>query len=193
MLHNKYYYVLKCYSGDFNREIYGRELIGKVPLSQKGIALALQELELMSILKSKKRGTIKLYSLNREWTEIKDALTIIEITRKIEFLEDSRALAHIFQSDNRIVGIFGSYAKGTQKADSDIDVFIVGKKRENDYDKKDGIIQEKLSIKYFSEQEWTRLLKEKNNLAKEIISNHIILFGVEQFVHQLWSDYYGFN
>src|SRR3989344_5834564 len=193
MLHNKYYYVLKYYSGDLNREIYGRELIGKVPLSQKGIALALQELELRSLLKSKKRGTIKLYSLNREWTAIKDALTITEITRKIEFLEDSRALAHIFQSDDRIVGIFGSYAKNTQKADSDIDVFIVGKKRENDYDKKDSIIQKKLSIKYFSKQEWKRLLKEKNNLAKEIISNHIILLGVERFVHQLWSDYYGFN
>ena len=39
ILQNKYFAILEKYIGDYTREIYGRELIGKVSLSQKSIAL----------------------------------------------------------------------------------------------------------------------------------------------------------
>ena len=45
MLHNKYSEILNLLTEDYRKEIYGRELIGKVSISQKGIALALKKLE----------------------------------------------------------------------------------------------------------------------------------------------------
>ena len=93
ILHNKYFEVLEKYVGDYTKGIYGRELIGKVSLSQKSIALALEELEKESILRSHKRGTIKLYELNISNSEIKDILLEVELNRKIGFLSKNAFLA----------------------------------------------------------------------------------------------------
>ena len=193
MIHNKYFEILKQFLGDYKCEIYGRELVDKVPLSQKGIALALEELEAKSMLKSRKEGTLKHYSLNLEYSEIRDIIAITEITRKIQFLTQYRKLAYLFKHDERVIGIFGSYAKGIQKTGSDIDVFIIGKKIAEDYDKKGKKLDLDISIKYFSRDLWVKLLKEKNNLLKEIINYHIAIFGVEEFINLSWRHYYGFD
>lgn len=193
MLHNKYLEILKQFLTDYGRELYGRSLVGKVPLSQKGIALALEELEKKSILKSKKEGSIKFYRLNLMNSEIKDVVISTEITKKIEFFKKHRKIAHIFKKDDRIIGIFGSYAKEAEKDGSDIDVFVVGNKKKPDYDSQGKIYDLKISTVYFSEKEFKKLIKEKNNLCKEIIKNHIIIFGIEKFVNTVWRDYYGFD
>lgn len=191
MIHNKYYEILKQFLGDYKREVYGRELIGKVKLSQKGIALALEELEEQSILKSRKQGTLKYYRLNIELAEIKDILAQTEFARKLEFLAKHRVLAHLFKADDRIIGIFGSYAKGREKKDSDIDILVIGKKKANDYGYQGKLLDLNVSPKYFTQAEWKKLLKEKNNLVVEIINHHILIFGIEQFIDTLWREYYG--
>jgi len=193
ILQNKYFEILEKYMGDYTKEIYGRELIGKVSLSQKSIALALEELEQKAILSSSKKGNIKLYKLNINNSEIKDILFQVELNRKIKFLSKHRILAHIFKDDDRIAGIFGSYASGTQKKDSDIDVFIIGNKRKEDYNVYGKKFDINISIKYFNEQEFKKLLENKNNLCKEIIGNHILLFGIEKFIKIIWRHYYGLN
>ncbi len=191
MIHNKYYEILKQFLGDYKREIYGRGLIGSVSLSQKGIALALEELEEQSILKSRKQGTLKYCRLNLELAEIKDILAQAELARKLEFLAKHRVLAHLFKADDRIIGIFGSYAKSREKKDSDIDIFIIGKKKANDYAYQGKLLDLNASAKYFTHAEWKKLIKEKNNLVAEIINHHILIFGIEQFIDILWKEYYG--
>ena len=193
MLHNKYFEVLGMFTGDYRREVYGRELIGKVSMGQKNIALTLEELEKLSILKSARKGTIRHYSLNTGHTEIKDAIVIAEIMKKMRFMENNRKIAHIFRQDSRIVGVFGSYAKGAQKEDSDIDLFVIGKKPENDYGEKGKPLGLDISAKYFTLPQWAKLVKSGNSLCREIIGNHILLFAAERFVHSVWEDYYGFN
>lgn len=193
MLHNKHFQIIEQLTGNYEQEIYGRELIGKVSMSQKGIALALKELEEQSILKSKKRGSMKFYSLNLNYPHVKEIISITETMKKIEFLSKNRKIAHIFKDDSRIVGIFGSYAKKTHNPKSDVDVFIVGKKQKQDYDTKGKAFDLNISIKYFTQEEFNHLLNEKNNLLKEIVKNHIIVFGIEEFINIIRSSYYGFN
>jgi len=192
LLQNKYYEILEKFVGDYTKEIYGRELIGKVNISQKAIALALEELEQRSILKSAKKGNIKLYSLNHANSELKDIISQVELNRKIQFLSNYRILAHIFRHDTRVIGIFGSYASSTQKKESDIDVFIIGNKKGMDYNALGNKFDIEISIKHFSHHEFSDLLKQKNNLCKEIIIHHIIIFGIEQFIDMIWRNYYGF-
>ena len=193
MIHNKYFEIVKQFLGDYSREIYGREMIGKAELSQKGIALALEELEKKFILKSRRQGTLKYYRLNLDYSEIKDILAVAEFIKKIEFFTKQRKIAHLFREDNRIVGVFGSYAKGSQKQSSDLDIFIIGKTKKKDYNMRGSALDLSISIKYFSKAEWAKLCKQKNNLCKEIINNHTIIFGVEIFMDLLWRHYYGFN
>src|SRR3989338_5647152 len=99
MLHNKYFELLGIFTGDYKKEIYGRELIGKVSMSQKNIALTLEELEKRSILKSRKEGSLKHYGLNLEYTEIRDVIAIAELMKKIRLMEKQRKMAHIFRQD----------------------------------------------------------------------------------------------
>jgi len=193
MLHNKYFEILESFLGDYTKEIYGRGLVGKVSLSQKGIALALDDLEKQNILKSRKEGNMKYFHLNKDNSEMQDILITLELARKIEFLNKHRKLAHIFKQDDRIVGIFGSYAKGIHRSDSDIDIFVVAKRRKNDYEEQGKLVDLEISVKYFSEQEFKNLLKEKNNLLKEVVANHIIIFGVEKFIELVWRVYHGFD
>lgn len=192
MLHNKYYEILKEFSGDFIREIYGRELVNKIKISQKNIALTLKELENKGILKSKMKGNIKFYSLNLKNSEMKDYMITVEFLKKTQFFSNHQKIAHIFDKDNRIVGIFGSYAKNKQKKDSDLDLFIVGK-RDSGYQKKGKLYDLNISIKYFTEKQFIKLLAEKNNLIKEILQNHILIFNIERFIKLVWGYYYSFS
>lgn len=192
MLHNKYYEILKVFLGDYNNEIYGRELINKIKISQKNIALTLKELENKSVLKSKKKGNLKFYSLNLKNLQLRSYLITSEIYNKEIFLTDHKKLAHIFKSDDRVVGVFGSYSKGKQKKDSDVDIFIIGKDGEN-YQKKGKIYDLDINVKNFTENEFRKLLREKNNLIKEIVNNHILIFNIEKFINFIWSDFYGFD
>ncbi|MEA2004184.1 MAG: nucleotidyltransferase domain-containing protein [archaeon] len=193
MIHNKYSEILNIFTGDYRKEIYGRELIGKVSISQKGIALTLKELEEEGILKSKKKGSIRFYSLNLKYSQIKEIIAIAELDKKTQFYQKHRAISHIFKDDERIVVLFGSYAKGTQKKESDLDIFIIGKKKAEDYDKKGEEFDLEINIKYFTEKEFKELLNKKNSLINEIIKNHIIFFNTEKFISMIWKEYYGLN
>ncbi len=193
MLHNKHFQIIEQLTGNYEQEIYGRELIGRISISQKGIALALKELEEQGILKSKKKGSMKFYSLNLNYPHIKEIISITETMKKIRLLSKNRKIAHIFKDDSRIVGIFGSYAKKTNNPESDIDIFIVGKKQKQDYNTKGRAFDLNISIKYFTQGEFKNLLIEKNNLLKEIVKNHILIFGIEEFINTVWRSYYGFN
>lgn len=193
MLHNKYFHMLRPFLGDYRKELHGRGLTGNVPLSQKGIALALEELEKMAVLKHRKVGNTKHYSLNIGYSEIRDVLSMAEFTRKIEFFSQHRKLAHLFMRDSRIVGIFGSYARGDQKKHSDIDLFVVGEKRKEDYDATGKAYDLDISVRYFPEKDFKKLLENRNELCREIISHHILIFGVEKFINSIWRYFYGFD
>lgn len=193
MIHNKHLWILGQFTGDYIREIYGRQLVDKVPLSQKAIALALDELESEGVLKYRLQGNIKYFKLNLADSNIKDVILSVEIAKKLEFFKKHRKLAYLFKSDMRIVGIFGSYASGTETKSSDIDLFVIGGKRGTDYSVEGKKLDLNISVKYFSEQEFAKLITLKNTLCKEIIRNHLVIFGAENFVNLLWRCHYGLN
>ncbi|MBU1975729.1 MAG: nucleotidyltransferase domain-containing protein, partial [Nanoarchaeota archaeon] len=159
----------------------------QINMSQKGIALVLQELEEADILRSEKRGNMLLYSLHLSNPIIKDILTITETMKKLQFLKKNLKIQHIFQDNYQLIGIFGSYAKGKHKKDSDIDVFAIGKEpmiKKYDMD---------VHVQVFKEKEFVHMLQEKIPLAQEIVSNHIILSHPEQFTWMIWEEYYGLH
>ena len=184
MILNKQIELIGQFTGDYNREIHGRMLVGKVKMSQKAIALALSSLEKGGILKSRKQGTLRLFSLNTKYTGMKDTLLITETEKKLNFMEKHRKLAYLFRDDDRIVGIFGSYAKGMEKEGSDIDVFIIGSKKGPNYEKEGKRLDLNISVKYFQE----KIIK--NNLFKEIIGNHILINNAERFIKLIWRSFY---
>lgn len=188
MIHKKYFEIMKQFLRGYNKEIYGRELIKKVNISQKNIALTLNELEKEGILTQKTRGNIKHFLLNKNNSLIKRYLILAEIENSIIFLKKNLKINDIFEKidkNNALICIFGSYAKGIQKKDSDLDIFIVGNVNEKELKKISDVYNINISIKKGDEQDFIELLKKNNPLINEILENHIIISGYEKFVNEV--------
>jgi predicted nucleotidyltransferase len=183
MLHNKYFEVMKNFLNGYTKKVYGRELIGKIFLSQKNIALTLNELEKEGILIGNTSGNRKYYSLNLVNPILPFQIMNFENLKLLHFLEKNKRMIDFSKEvEGEIICVFGSYAKGLNKKDSDLDLFIIGKV--------DSLKVRKLGEKYdFDVQvfnvlskDFERVVRENKGVFKEVLENHILLRGGEFFV-----------
>jgi predicted nucleotidyltransferase len=144
--------------------------------SHSTIARALIELEQENAVNSQIVGKNKIYSLKKNLIG-KSYVFRTEYYKQEKLLHKFPLLEPIIEDllnkcKENIIVIFGSYAKFTPKTDSDIDVYIETKSLK--FKKELEKINSKLSIKIGE-------LNQESLLIKEIIKNHIILRGVEEF------------
>lgn len=104
-----------------------------------------------------------------------------EIYKLSKFLEQNTKLKIVFEeitkkSKSNLIILFGSYAKGNETKNSDLDVYIETKnlKEKEEIQK----IYSKFSVKIGK-------FDKDSNLIKEIIKNHIILKGFEKFYEKV--------
>lgn len=131
-------------------------------------------------------GQSKTISLNRDNTAIKSYLVISSEEEKKQFLNKQPVLNKI-TSELRvkdIVILFGSYAKGTQKEDSDIDLLIINKKGDKSisFSKYEILYKVKIHPLFITKQEFVYMLHEDmENVGKQALKEHIILQNPENF------------
>ena len=186
LFNNKTLAILSEFCSDYNKRIYGRQIAKKLKMNQKTVSNILNSLEKQHILKYATEGKNKYYFLNQLNLEIQDILKIIEITRKNIFLKKYPKLRNLFKElenrGNGILIVFGSYANNTSTKDSDLDIFTTGQK----------IKTQDLEEKYNLEINIITSTKHKFNkqevFIKEVIKNHIILKGVEEFIDLTWQQ-----
>jgi len=100
-----------------------------------------------------------------------------ELHKRMKLLRRNPAISVILEdilkkTDEKLIILFGSYAKGTEKKDSDIDIYIETQSR-NTKKTIEGI-HSRISVKIGR-------FDMNSPLIKEIIKNHIIIRGVEEF------------
>ncbi len=184
LLNNKNLQILKEFSSDYGKKIYGRMIADKLKMNQKTISNILIGLEKENILKYSTEGKNKYYFINRFNPQIKDIVIMIEIARKNEFINKNEKLKDLFYSLEKITQgvliIFGSYASFTNNKESDLDVFVIGKIE--DIKELESLYKIKINL--------VKSTKEKINkediFIREIMKNHIIIKGVEEFVNLIW-------
>jgi predicted nucleotidyltransferase len=104
-------------------ELYVNEMARKFSLDDGNLSRKLKELEREGILKCRERGHERYYSLNRNYSLLKEYKGIVLKTVGLEQkLRDG--LAKISGIEQAF--IFGSYAGGTMDAASDVDLLVVG-------------------------------------------------------------------
>ena len=177
--------ILNEFAKDYHSRIYGREIAKKLKMNQKTVSNVLNELEKEHILRYKVEGKNKYYYLNEFYPYLKEVIKLIEIQKKIDFLENYKKLNEIFskleEKTEGILVIFGSYADFTATKNSDLDVFVIGQIKEAE-DLED-LYKIKINIVKLNNK--TKFDKN-NHLIKEIIKNHIILKGTGGFIELLW-------
>ena len=176
--------ILEEFCSDYHKKIYGRSIAKKLKINQKTISNTLNELEKENILKFSQEGRNKYYYLNNFYPHIKEVIKLIEIQRKIEFLERYKNIGDLFlRLEERASGlliIFGSYANFLANEKSDLDVFVIGNiKNTEDLEE---IYRIKINIIKFTKEKFNK----EEHIIKEVIKNHIVLKGVESFIELIW-------
>ncbi|MFH1308267.1 MAG: helix-turn-helix domain-containing protein [archaeon] len=184
LLNDNAFKILAEFSSDYSKRIYGGQVAKKLKMNQKTVSNILNSLEKQNILKYSTEGKNKYYFLNRLDPQIQDILKIIEIGRKNDFIKRYAKIKELLiELEKRASGmlvIFGSYANFTSNEKSDLDVFLIGKIKElEDLDEKYGI---KINLVKSGKDKFNK----EDIFIKEVMKNHIVLKGVEEFIDLIW-------
>ncbi|MEW6222502.1 MAG: nucleotidyltransferase domain-containing protein [Candidatus Hadarchaeota archaeon] len=182
--------VLSLFTNGFDKEYYIREVEKLLKISPRTAQLILENLENKGIVESKMRGKIKSYALKRSISS-QMYVAFAEQYKTIAFLEKTPMIKEIIEKIIPAVDgvgvIFGSYAKGIAREESDLDIFVVGK-----YDNK---VIKKVSKTYGIEigvKCYPAKVFEKNLhsdiLLKEMLKNHLLFLNLGLFVRMVMKN-----
>lgn len=103
--------------------LYVNELSEKLGLDKRNLVKKLKEIEEEGLLKSKSRGNLKLYSINRKYPLYNEYKKIVLKTLGVEkrltdLLKEVKGIKKVY--------IYGSYAEDKLSVHSDIDLLVIG-------------------------------------------------------------------
>lgn len=182
--------VLSLFTNDFNREYYIREVKKLLKISPRTAQLILEDLEDKGIIESKTKGKIKTYKIKlSEFT--KKYLVFVEQYKTIAFLKNNIMIKEIIEKitpNIKGVGIiFGSYAKGIEKKESDLDVFVAGDYNKEEIKRVSRNLGIEISVKCYPIKTFENNIN-KDILLKEILKNHIVFVNAEQFIQKVLKN-----
>ena len=153
-----------------------RGIAKKLNESHSTILRKLDNLKKENVIDSRKEGKNKIFYLKKNLVS-RTYILQAELHKLTKLLRQNPELSIIFEevlkkSDEKLVVLFGSYAKGLAKKDSDIDIYIETKSR--NVKKTIEEIHSKINVKIGA-------FDTKSPLIKEIIKDHVILRGIEVF------------
>src|SRR4030042_3409658 len=169
--------ILRIFFADTDKKYYLRELEKILKISVGNIRRELLALEKSGLFKKEEKGKQVYYFLNQEAPMYEEFKSIVIKTIGLEhiFKEELKKQKNIVFSF-----LFGSYAKGDFKSDSDIDLYAIGDIKEDELykavKKAEEIARRDVNYHLSSLSEFRKNLK-KSYFHKEIIKNNILLTG----------------
>lgn len=176
------------------KECYLREIAKKTNNSTSSISRQLKLLKNNNVLVERKSGKELMYSLHKyNWVALK-LCELVETQKLEKFYKKNPEIKLILEGflenikdENLVsVAVFGSVAKEKYTKDSDINIFIISNKTKDfavEIKKNYAEYGRNVSVVNLTKKE---LKKKKNEpLIKEIIKNHLVLFGYEYFVQKV--------
>ena len=153
-----------------------REIARSIEESHSTVLRKINELVKENVIDYKHEGKNKIFFIKNN-LKSKNYVYSAEIYKLNKLLKKHLQLSIIFEDIKKkfqkgMIVLFGSYAKGNPKSDSDIDIYL--ETTDNKIKNKLKELNSKLSIK-IGEFDITSLL------IKEIIKNHVIIRGVEEY------------
>lgn len=192
--------VMRIYTSDYSAKIHVREISRMVKASHRTVSSILSRLESRGIMRREQVGRSTQYSLNFENTITKDYIKAAESFWKIRFLEKHFTIKKLIGEisndlKNTPLILFGSYAKGRETKESDIDILIVKTGEEKLAAKKISEFAEtykiNIQLQKASPENFEAGVKERDNLVVEIMKSHIILNNADFFVDIFWRNFNG--
>jgi len=115
--------ILSTFLMNPERERYVREVARITGEDYKNVSMELRNLEEIGLLSSRNEGNLKFFGLNKKFVIYEELKSIFMKTRGAvgvlkEAVSRGRDIDHAF--------IYGSFAMGVEKSESDIDLMVIG-------------------------------------------------------------------
>lgn len=132
--------ALKPYTHNFTKEYHLRELARKLEVNHQTLRPYLDQLKEKGILKETQQGRNKVFSLNHKSDLLPYYLIQAEADRTADFLENNNTIRAFWKNFKdeisgeviqriEVLVLFGSFARGAEDKESDIDLFLVAPPR----------------------------------------------------------------
>jgi predicted nucleotidyltransferase len=171
--------ILTLFLMNPDTELFIREISRIIDENINAVRRELSNLENIGLLKSKNKGNMKYYTINKDFSIYPELKSIILKTEGVSKVikNDLINLGNI-----ELAFIYGSFASGEDTRDSDLDIFLVGNINEDQLIKELSKLEETLSreINYvlFSKEELDKRIKEKDPFISNVLSGpKIIILG----------------
>jgi predicted nucleotidyltransferase len=184
--------ILLLYASNYKKSLHLREIARETKVDVKAVQLQLKRLEKINVLSSIVKGRNKEYRLNLSNLMTKYYMMLAETFASIVYLGKNFLIKKIISEvGNHVEGailLFGSFAKGQITKKSDIDLFfIVEKKLDRSVVSEVGnLVGREISVKSASRRQFLKGLEDGDPLIREVVSNHIVLKGVDDFCEIMW-------
>jgi predicted nucleotidyltransferase len=189
--------ILGLYSNDYSKRLHLREIARETGVDVKAVQLQLKRLEKTNILSSILRGRNKEYCLNLNNSITRYYMVMAETFVSIRYLRRNflikKIVDEIGNTIDDIIVLFGSFARNQATKSSDIDLFVISEKKPDRTvaEEAGDIVGRRVSVKFASKKQFMNGLIEKDPLICEVVSNHIVLKGVDDFTGIIWRYYAG--
>lgn len=188
--------IISLYLADYRRKLHLREIARLLEINHRTIALTLQKLEKKNIMNSEIVGKNKLFFLNIQNITTREYLSCSESLQKMRVLDKHfifkkllTDISPLLETDTPLI-LFGSYAKGEENKESDIDVLLFRGYKEKELTAKIKKFarqyQKSIQIQEATREHFEAGLREKDPLVIEIENNHIIFNNNQFFIGMLW-------
>jgi len=167
------------------KEFYLSEIAGRARTSAGTAQRELNKLLALDFITFRKRGNLNIYRLNERYALLTEIESIVRKTLGIE-VELMRELGKL--KGIQFAFLFGSYAKGGFKSDSDIDLFIIGTPEKDDVFKAvrkvEDLAGREINYHLANEAEFAEKSR-KNPFYREILNKPLMLIGKEDELKQI--------
>ena len=166
------------------------QLSKDVSLSYVTVFKVVPELEKKKLVVIEKKGKSNLVSIdfvNASLQKLSSSIIFeqIKLYKKQSILKlISNEIEEHLSSNFYALLLFGSYAKGTARKDSDIDLLLIVPAISEDYSEKLSNVfrlYPKINCKIIKAKDFSEMLNQRNSVGRAAFENGIVLFGAEQY------------
>lgn len=176
--------VISLFTSGYNKNLYIREVNRILNISPRTSQLILESLESKGVVESIVRGKIKSYTLRKNSIS-KLYLALAEFYKATLFFDNNPTIREIISKILPLISgiglVFGSYAKGIQNKDSDLDIFLIGQANINKIREISKIYQIEINLIVYPLEKYNSVIN-KDILVKEVLENHIAISNIDGFV-----------
>ncbi len=173
--------VLGLLFGQPNRSFFATELMSLAQSGRGAVQRELQKLESSRLLTVQRKGNQKHYQANPESPVFNELCSIVRKT--IGLREPLRTALALIEDQIQLGLLYGSTAKGTDTAKSDIDILIVSDKLTledaiNTFNPVEKLLDRRINCTIYTPREFNERRRSKNPFISRMLEGpHDILIG----------------